>query len=172
MKWTSKTTMLAATVILLASMQSFADIVVDSGGIMGSTSNIGIPPAGRTDININNNTNTAGSVGQFDWNQFTPAQQSNLNYNFESIQQTMIQRIEGGKTQDILNKVTPSAGVNNSEIVQSGKSFSPLEQTYIHRVEGGKTQEVLNKVTPAPETYTSTISKNGDVIINNQNSYK
>ncbi len=171
-----------ALILLLTSMASFAGgIDAGTGNVLGKTDNMNIVGPGGPRTNVNLTPGHAGAVGQMDWSHFSPAQgaqNANVNFSFEGLQQSVIQRAEGGKTQDILNKITPASGTLNvtttpEDVMGANQmnniDFSGIKQTPIQRVEGGKTQDILNKITPAAGEYTYATSQNGNIVIENWN---
>ena len=104
-KLTAFTAMLAF--LSLSSAATFALDTTDAN-VLGKTDNMSFDHTmgqNRTDININD---VAGAVGQVDWKEFSVNSNEHVNFGFSGLSQTIINRVLGGKTSNIMGRMTSS----------------------------------------------------------------
>ncbi len=75
--------------------------------VINNTGNVGFGGSGnRLDVNITGGQH--GAVGQVDWNDFSVGKGEQVNFGFSGLSQTIINRVLGGKTSNILGDLTNS----------------------------------------------------------------
>ena len=105
-KLTAFTAMLAF--LSLSSTVAFAGgIDTSANNVLGKTDNMSFTDTSstRTDVNIKG---AAGAVGQVDWKDFSIADGKQVNFGFSGLSQTIINRVLGGKTSEIMGRMTSS----------------------------------------------------------------
>ncbi len=104
--------------VSMSSMNAFAALPTD---VIGNTSNMGIN-GDDTKLNVNIQSGIKGDVGQVDWNQFSVPGGQTVNFGFTGLNQTIINRVLGGQSSEILGKLTSSCGNGNcSSFEQTSK---------------------------------------------------
>ena len=91
------------------------------GQMDGKTNNMNLTQSGnRLDIE---NLGGKGAVGQVDWKSFNVGKGQHVNFGFNGLSQTIINRVLGGQQSNILGKLTSSCagGGNCSSYNESGK---------------------------------------------------
>ncbi len=78
--------------------------------VLGKTDNMDVLSGQNTghDLDVNLNSGVKGDVGQVDWGKFDVAKDGHVNFGFSGLSQTIINRVLGGKSSEILGKLTSS----------------------------------------------------------------
>lgn len=122
-KLTAFTAML--TFLSLSSAAALADVgAIDTSAnnVIGKTGNVAFEHStNRTDVNIT--SAAAGAVGQVDWKTFSVGANNQVNFGFNGLSQTIINRVLGGQASEIMGKMTSScmAGGNCGSFGETGK---------------------------------------------------
>ena len=94
--------------VSLSSVSAFAALPTD---VIGKTDNMSVT-GNNTQLNVDLNGGK-GAVGQVDWKDFSVPGGQTVNFGFSGLSQTVINRVLGGHTSEIMGKLTSSC-VNNS----------------------------------------------------------
>ncbi len=108
--------LLAITIVL--STTNISALAINAGNLAGPTSNSDIfhdKTMIKTDLNTNMNR---GTVGQTDWNTFSPAKNAKVDFGFSAMQQSLINRVDGSDNTNINNILKPANGTyTTSQII-------------------------------------------------------
>ena len=114
---------LFATMLAFLTLTSTSVQAVTSADVLGKTSNMDVVDTSNTRTDINLTSKTGGAVGQVDWRQFNVGANEHVNFGFNGISQTIINRVLGGQASNILGKMTSSCmgGGNCTTPAETGK---------------------------------------------------
>ena len=90
--------------VSLSSVSAFAALPTD---VIGTTGNMNVS-GGNSHLDVDLVGGQNGAVGQVDWKDFSVPKDQTVDFGFSGLSQTIINRVLGGQTSEILGKLTSS----------------------------------------------------------------